>query len=254
MTKQDDFNSACVRGDIECAMELLTNRPIVTCGDLEANPDLIDELVYPCSAIQIAADNGHMDMVELFINYKNKSLINNLYNRDIQTTAFKGNAVVLKMLLDASTMDISYNNNYILQGSALRGHVNVVKTLINDPRIDPSMHNNKAIRTAMNNGYVAVLNELMSLPRFEDINFDIMHSSVDTWHGDRSGCTDVVKELLKDTRVWYKPLPTQDPDVKDHVQNMFRTLLLILNTQNYRCYRLNDIVRDLHYSIKIKKT
>jgi ankyrin repeat protein len=122
-------------------------------------------------AIQLAAKNGHLAVVERLLQDErvDPSASNNLA---IRMAAQNGHLTVVERLLQDPRVDPSAN---AIQFAAVRGHVAVVERLLDDDRVDPSANNNNAVRWAAHFGHLAVVDRLLEDDRV-DFTVAIQHS------------------------------------------------------------------------------
>ena len=115
-----------------------------------------------CRALQRAAENGHVDVVNYLLRLRDAcsdpSANDNLA---ILLASENGHLAVVQRLLQDRRVDPSAGDNEAIQGAAHFGHLAVVERLLRDKRVDPSADDNYAIRAAAENGHVAVVERLL---------------------------------------------------------------------------------------------
>jgi ankyrin repeat protein len=126
----------------------------------------------------------------------------------------------------SSVNDPSLYGNVAIQQASKNGDLKTVKQLLADPRVDPSVNFNFAIRYAAENGHLDVVIELMNDKRVDPsagmcvcvkVYFFFLYCRCVRCHvfmdlcadnnyalrkASENGHTEVVKQLVKDARVW----------------------------------------------------
>jgi len=116
--------------------------------------------------LQIAAEQGHTEIVRLLLNTPgvNPIVDNNIV---LESSASEGHAEVVELLLKDGRIDPSISDNTAIRIAAQEGHVEVVKKLLADGRVDPTADNNHAIRVAAQQGHAKVVKILLNDSRVD---------------------------------------------------------------------------------------
>ncbi len=113
-------------------------------------------------ALQIASQNGHLEIVRLLLPYSNN------YNEALRLASQNGHTEIVELLLPRSD-----NYNEALQSASYYGHLEIVKLLL--PISDPMVDNSFALRMASEKGHTKIV-ELL-LPRSDNYNAALIWAS-----------------------------------------------------------------------------
>ncbi|KAI8892337.1 hypothetical protein BC833DRAFT_612022 [Globomyces pollinis-pini] len=118
-------------------------------------------------------------------------------NSAIKIASDDGHTEIVKMLLNDERVDPSADDNYAIGSVPIFGHTEIVRMLLQDERVDPSAYDNLAIRFASERGHTDIVRMLLKDERVDpsaDINSAVLYAS-------ERGHTEIVQILLKDNRL-----------------------------------------------------
>lgn len=147
--------------------------------------------------IESAAQAGDTDLLEIFIAENYIDLSKN-DNSVLQKAAYFGHLAVVKLLVADERVSFAESaEGKTLQAACEKGHVEIVKFLLAHPRLHPGVQNNSAIRLAAKEGHVEVVRLLLQDERVDPGDCDNQAIRVAAGNGQ----TAVVELLLQDKRV-----------------------------------------------------
>lgn len=166
--KRDDtqLHTAARAGNLELAVEIMSN-----IGDAELRQLLSKQNNSGETALYVAAENGHVDLVKEMIKYHDAGLAGTKAKNDYDAfhiAAKQGDLEVLKVLLDAISelsMTVDLSNTTALHTAAAQGHIEVVNFLLEEGSnlATIARKNGKtALHSAARHGYLEVVRALLS--------------------------------------------------------------------------------------------
>jgi ankyrin repeat protein len=141
------FNIAAKKGNFELAKSLLNCNPTLDINFTDNEPGL-DQ-----TALEIACQNGHIEIVKLLLQHKDVIIC----NFPIRTASYHGHFEIVKLLLQDSRVDPSEYDNLAVSFAIYGGHCEIVKLLLQDPRVDPSTNVDFVVRCASKKGYYDIV-------------------------------------------------------------------------------------------------
>jgi len=152
--------------------------------------------------IRNAAFNGYVDVVRMLLEWTgpNGERVDPTAdsNSPLESAAQEGHVDVVQLLLNDSRVEPNTNDNYALKSAARNGHVDVVQLLLNDSRVDPTAEKNFAIRIAAVRGHLAIVRFLLD---WRGANGEFVDPTVDNDNAivsaAKEGQVDVVRVLIQ---------------------------------------------------------
>lgn len=197
----------------------------------------VDPSAYENSAIALASENGHFNIVEALLADKRVDP-SDQKNYAIIRAARSGHDKIVKLLLKDPRVDPSAQKQSALISACRSGHAKIVKALLKDTRVDPtvkdyvcffhaaqsgeativklflesskldpSIQNNKAMKLAAENKHVEVISLLASDPRVS-LSFDFQEASD----------AGVIYNALKEQHKIYNELSKNEQERVDHIK------------------------------------
>ena len=157
---------------------------------------LVDPAAQDNAAIRLAADKGHLDLVNRLLQDARVDPAV-LGNRAIHSASVNGHVAVVDRLLQDARVYPAAMHNWAIRSATFNGHLAVVDRLLQDGRVDPAAHDNEAIRWASENGHMDVVDRLLQDGRVDPAAKD---NAAVRW-ASKNGNLDVVERLLQDGRV-----------------------------------------------------
>ncbi len=145
----------------------------------------------------IAAEHGNENIIKLLLNHGLDPSFNE--NVAIRHAAENGHENIVKLLLS-----LPEENNIdpfeALVGATEREHLNIAELAVEDPRIDLSVDDNQIIQMAAERGDKKVVEFLLSLPYEKGVDPSANDNQAIKWAYE-NGHTEIVNLLLKDSRI-----------------------------------------------------
>ncbi|KAF7818549.1 ankyrin repeat-containing protein [Senna tora] len=160
------LQSAIRAGNLELAREIISEN-----GDAELKELLSKQNRYGETALYVAAENGHVDLVKQLIGYHDISLASVKARNGFDAfhiAAKNGHLEILKVLREAIpelSMTVDLSNTTALHTAAAQGHIEVVNFLLDKGSnlVTISKSNGKtALHSAARHGHVEVIKTLLS--------------------------------------------------------------------------------------------
>jgi len=142
----------------------------------------VNELLHVCDpslndneAIKVAAELGHMNIVEILIKDPRVNPAGQT-NYAIRWAAKNGHTNTVVVLMNDTRVNPADMHNWAITLAAYSGHTNTVATLMKDTRVNPADQNNDAIRWAAHYGHTNTVKVLLNDNRV-DPKIAIIHAN-----------------------------------------------------------------------------
>jgi len=153
----------------------------------------VDPSVNNNYAIEIAAINGHTEIVKLLLTDERVDPSDE-NNFAIIYASENGHTEIVKLLLNDKRVDPSANNNYAIIYASENGHIDIVRLLLTDERVDSSAYDNSAIRYASENGYIDIVKLLLQDKRVRD---KLTDEEIEKYENQIKGLNESIRDLMK---------------------------------------------------------
>jgi ankyrin repeat protein len=145
---------------------------------------LEDERVNPAAysneALAMAATGGHSTVVARLL--KNERVKSSKESCPLTVAVINGNLDIVDMLLNDSKIDPGKNESIIL--ASQHNYLNILNRLLQDHRVDPSIRDNYSIEIAAQNGHLSIVERLLHDPRVDVSNDQAIGRAAEYGHLD----------------------------------------------------------------------